>query len=148
MRQWSRLLVVLLAAVVAVFAAIAAVRSESTVTVETGALQVALDYGLDAVIWEPTPEMQRDAEELAKTTGQVVVGVSGAGEIVIPRGRLITDVKQPLLVIWYPSAERAAIRVAADRPLFRGASRLMSAPACHQTSTLPDSRRRESATSL
>lgn len=118
-REKSRLVVVLLAAVVLAGAALAALRTEPTIGVET-ALQVALDNGFDAVIWEPTADMQRDAKELAETTGQTIVGVSGEGQIVIPRGRLITDVEQPLLVIWYLSADRAESRVEADRPLFEG----------------------------
>jgi hypothetical protein len=118
MARTSRLLFVLLAAAVLIGAAVAAVRTEAALSIET-ALQASLDNGFDAVIWEPTPEMQREAEKFGEITGQELV-VGGAGQIVIPRGRRITDVEQPLLITWYPSKGRAVRRIEADRPLFEG----------------------------
>jgi len=113
-----RLALALLAALVLVGAAVGALVTDRTLTVET-ALQASLDHGFDAVIWEPTPEMRRQAEKFEEITGQKLV-VAGAGQIVIPRGSLITDVEQPLLVTWFPSTGRALRRLEADRRLFEG----------------------------
>jgi hypothetical protein len=64
--------------------------------------------------------MRQTVEEIAKRTGEEVLSFSSDHQVILLRRRQITDLKQPVMVVWFPSSERAASRVEADRPLFEG----------------------------
>ena len=109
-------LAVLAVAIVVVFAAL---RDDENLSVQA-ALAETRAQGFDAVIWRASPEMRRRAEQFEKITGKEVGRFSGDGHVILLRGRQITDLKQPVAVVWFPSADAAAARVQAGRPLFEG----------------------------
>jgi hypothetical protein len=84
------------------------------------ALADTRSHGFDAVIWRASPAMRQQAKEIAQRRGTDVVRISGDGQVILLRGRQITDLKQPLVIVWFPSSDGAASRVEADRALFEG----------------------------
>src|SRR5215211_1760982 len=83
------------------------------------ALADTRSVGFDAVIWRASPAMRQQAKEIARRSGRDVGRISGDGRVILLRGRQITDLlEQPLAIVWFPSSDRAASRIEADRPLF------------------------------
>lgn len=115
-RRWNWLAVFGVSAL-AVAGAFALLRDE-TISVEA-ARDAARDQGFDAVIWRASAETREQAEEIAKAREEPV-RISGDGRIVILRGRKITDLKQPVMIVWFPADDPAAKYVEANRPLFEG----------------------------
>ena len=103
----------------AIVVAIAMARGDETLSVQE-ALSETRGQGFDAVVWHATPAMRQMAEEFATRTGGEVMPFDGEGQVVLLRGRQITDLKQPVMIVRFPSPDAAAARVEADRPLFEG----------------------------
>lgn len=118
-RQRSFAGVAVLAVAGAAVVAFAFSRGDETLSVQT-ALSETRAKGFDAVIWRPTPAMRQAAERIAASTGREVLPFSGEGHVILLRGRPITDLKQPVMIVWFPSSDAAAARSEADRPLLEG----------------------------
>jgi hypothetical protein len=111
--------VAVLAVAGAAVVALELARGDETLSVQT-ALSEARGKGFDAVIWRATPTMRQAAERTAASTGREVMRFSGEGQVILVRGRPITDLTQPTMIVWFPSSDAAALRVEADRPVLEG----------------------------